>query len=209
VKLTQLILGRQQAVHAGGVLKLVGLVVADGSRELLVVRIAGPHLGGGLLGELLAALVPLAEVLDGVGADLDGDLGQDGGALDGRDADDRHDGGDALLEGLGGLFLGRGLDGELAVGSLGGNIVSMCVCVFADGWTTSIAGRTGENTFWPVSSVVVEGGMLALGGAVSDWGAGAARTEAQRASWTMVERVNFMVNECGEEEEDYFVKSVR
>lgn len=55
-----------------------------------------------------------------------------------------------------------------------------------------------ESTFWPVKSVVVEGGMLALG-APEAWGAGAARTEAQRASWTIAESVNFMVDELGED----------
>lgn len=124
VKLAQLQLRRHQPVHASRVLQLVPLVVADGRGKLLVIGIAGPHLGRGLLGELLAGRVPLAEILDGVGADLDGDLGQDGGALDRGDAGHDHNRGHALLEGLGGLILWGGLDGELPIGSLRDTIVS-------------------------------------------------------------------------------------
>lgn len=104
---------RSLAVDVGGI---VVHVVADGRRVGLLVDL-GPHLGDGLLGELLADLVPVLEALDGVADRLDG--GVDGLGGEGR-ASGHHDrGGDgveALLELGGGKVLaaaenGAGLDG--------------------------------------------------------------------------------------------------
>lgn len=151
VQLPQAQLRRQQTIDTGRILQLVSLVVADGSRELLVVRVASPHFRRGILGEFLAGLVPFAQVLDGIGPDLDSNLGEDDSTLErgntGYGNDRRH----ALLQALRSLVLRSWRNSELPVSPLSGTIVSnhvRGVCV--DGkeqylLTGEINGRGGRD----------------------------------------------------------------
>lgn len=115
MQLSQLQLGARQAVTALRPLQRIALVVAHGSGELLVVWVARPHLRRRLFRKRLADFVPLAQVLDRVRANLDGDLGEDGHGPGAGDAYRHHDGRHALLQALRVWGFGGRLDLEGSV----------------------------------------------------------------------------------------------
>lgn len=99
---------------AGGALGLVAHVVADGGGEGLLVGLGGPHLLDGGLGELLAGLGPVLEVLDELSSHL--------GALD---REGRHGILDRLGDGGRDLLLGRLAGIELSHLGDGGSVVDL------------------------------------------------------------------------------------